>query len=378
MLNESSAICRRALCIEQNASHPIYLFALTGKEILEVADVSRVSRDEVGNLIGYQRPEVKRHVAEIAEYLKSSDVLFPNSIILALSSAVEFIGSRGPNVYDGLSRAGTLTIPLRGPTGAKPAWLVDGQQRALALSLIERQDIPVPISAFVADDVDMQRDQFLRINNTQPLPRGLVTELLPEVNAPLPPRLAARKIPSALCDLLNSHASSPFRGLIKRASTARADAAEAVIADTSIVLMLEESFGSTAGCLFPYRNWASGETDFDGVWMVLATFWTAVRDTFPDAWGKPPGQSRLMHGAGIRAMGRLMDRIMAPLDARSKETPKIVRSHLDRLAPHCRWTAGEWSEIGVAWNDMQNTPKHIKMLSNYLIRIYMRIATRQE
>ena len=39
----------------------------------------------------------------------------------------------------------------------------------------------VPVNAFIADDVPSQRDQFLRVNNTRPLPRGLITELLPEV-----------------------------------------------------------------------------------------------------------------------------------------------------------------------------------------------------
>ena len=46
-----------------------------------------------------------------------------------------------------------------------------------------------------------------------------------------------------------------------------------------------------------------------------------MRDTFPDAWGKPAEQSRLMHGAGIRAMGRLMDRIMSALDPRRRGAP---------------------------------------------------------
>ncbi len=376
MSDDDKTLSRRALCIEQNVKHPLYLFALTGREILQVADVSRVSRDEVGNLIGYQRPEVKRHVREIAEYLGTPDVIFPNSIILALTSAVEFIGSRGPNVGDGLARAGTLTIPLGASGEPKPAWLVDGQQRTLALSMSARPDLPVPICAFVADEIDLQRDQFLRINNTQPLPRGLVTELLPEVSTPLPPRLAARKIPSALCDLLSGQTGSPFKGLIKRASTVRAESPEAVISDTSIVAMLEESLGSTSGCLFPYRNFSTGETDFDGVWLMLTTFWTAVQEVFPDAWGKPPTQSRLMHGAGLRAMGRLMDRVMAPLDIRSKDTPLIVREQLARMAPNCRWTSGEWPEMGVAWNDIQNTPRHIKMLSNYLVRLHMKTAVR--
>ena len=192
----------RALRVVQDAAHPLFLFTLSAKELLAVADVSRVSRDDTGRLIGYQRAEVRRHVRDIVEYLDSSDVLFPNPIILALSSKARFTGSRGPRVGVSGVTAGTLEIQLPRNGGARPAWIVDGQQRALALSKSRRQDLIVPVNAFIADDVAIQRDQFLRINNTKPLPRGLITELLPEVSSPLPAVMAARRLPAAMCELL--------------------------------------------------------------------------------------------------------------------------------------------------------------------------------
>lgn len=127
-------IHRRALRLLQDASHPLYSFSLTGEELLAVAAVSRLARGDTGKLIGYQRPEVKRHVKEIVTYLNGGRVLFPNSIILALSSAVRFTSSRGPKVNDGCAVAGIRQIPLPTGTEKKPAWIVDGQQRALALS----------------------------------------------------------------------------------------------------------------------------------------------------------------------------------------------------------------------------------------------------
>ena len=364
-------IRRRALRIDQTDDHPIFLFTLRAEELMQVAEISRVGRDDTGRLIGYQRPEVKRHVQEIAEYLSGKDVVFPNSIILALNSDVRFRGSRGPQANDGLATAGLLEIPLR-PGGPKPGWIVDGQQRALALSQIDRGDLPVPISAFLADTVELQRDQFLRINNTRPLPRGLVTELLPAVNTSLSPRLAARRVPSALCDLLNTQKPSPFVGLIRRSSSPPESARKPVVTDTSVVNMIQESLNSSAGCLFPFRNLATNETDIDGIWLVLVTYWSAVKDIFPEAWGKPPAQSRLMHGVGIRAMGRLMDKVMATIDPRDKEAPRKIRLELQTIAPLCQWTSGEWEALGgLQWNDLQNVPKHIRALSNLLIRSYV-------
>lgn len=364
-------LARRALRITQAAQAPLYMFTLTAEEVLQVADISRVSRDDLGDLIGYQRPEVRGHIQEITDYLDSDQPLFPNPIIMALPSTVRFTCSRGPNVSDGIAASGMLEIPLPYGNGRKPGWIVDGQQRAYALAATRRQNFPVPVNAFVADSVDVQRDQFLRINNTKPLPRGLVTELLPKISTPLPPRLSVRKLPSALCDLLNTSDESPFRGLIRRPSAGPGDRKTAVVTDTSLVEAMKESLTSPSGCLFPYRNLSSGETDLAGIWSALVLYWTAVRDTFPDAWGKPPGQSRLMHGAGIRAMGRLMDRIMASIDARQPGASDLVAADLALVAPHCRWTDGQWDGLGLRWNEIENVPRHIHELSSFLMRTYL-------
>jgi DGQHR domain-containing protein len=367
-----SIVRRRALRIEQCEGHPLYLLALTGEELLSIAEISRVSRDDAGKLIGYQRAEVKRHVQEIVDYLNNANVLFPNSLILALSSRVHFVASRGPNVRDGLATAGTLEIPVPRNGAPKPAWIVDGQQRALAISKSQRRSLPIAINAFVADDVEIQRDQFLRVNNTKPLPRGLITELLPEVSTPLPVNLEARKIPSALCDLLNTNDRSPFYRLIRRASSTTEDRKKAVISDTSVIKFIQESISTPSGCLFPYRNIASGETDFDGIWRVLVVYWMAVKQTFPEAWGKPANRSRLMHGAGLRSMGRLMDRVMASIDPASPHALSDVRHELQCIAPLCRWTSGRWEELGeLHWNELQNVPRHIRTLSSFLVRSYV-------
>lgn len=371
-MNEVREIRRRVLRIEQDPQHPLYLFGMTGAELLEIADISRVSRDDAGKLLGYQRAEVKKHVQNIVDYLNSGPVLFPNSIILALSSDVRFRGSRGPDVSDGCATAGMLEIPIR-EDGRKPAWIVDGQQRALALSKCRNPGMIVPVSAFIADEIELQRDQFLRVNSSKNLPPGLITELLPEVSTALPPKLAQRKIPSAICDWLNQADNSPMKGMIRRSSSTGDERRQAVITDTSIVNMIDESLKSASGCLFPYRNLATLETDFDGICRILVTYWTAVRNVFPDAWGKPPEKSRLMHGVGIRAMGRLMDRIMPSIRTHQKNAVAEVQKELSRIADDCHWTSGAWTDLGnLQWNELQNVSRHITHLSNLLIRKYTR------
>jgi DGQHR domain-containing protein len=364
---------RSALRVNQNPKYPLYLFTLTGEELHQIADIARLNRDAEGQLVGYQRGVVRQHVRNIAEYLDSGDVLFPNSIILALSSEVSFVKDKKSSP-DRLTTAGTIQIPLN-RNGAKPAWIVDGQQRAMALSQSAQKDFPVPVNAFVATDAAIQREHFLRVNMTRPLPSGLITELLPELGTVLPPKLAARRIPAALCDILNRDPESPFHGLIRRVSTPPKLQRKAVVADTALIKALERSLTSPLGCLFPYRNIATGETDFPSVRRALLVYWSAVRETFPDAWGLPPAKSRLMHSVGLCAMGRLMDRIMGGLDPDAPNTEQIIHSHLERIAPVCRWTDGSWEEFGgLRWNELQNVPSHLRMLSKTLIRSYLQIG----
>src|SRR5262249_8540606 len=157
---------------------------------------------------------------------------------------------------------------------------------------------------------------------------------------------------SLFCDLLNRDPESPFCGLIRRSSTPPGARRKAVVADTAIIRVLQESLATPSGCLFPYRNLSSGELDLKGARDVLLVYWNAVRETFPEAWGLPPGQSRLMHSAGLRAMGRLMDRMMKLAGTADGRSGTTVRRELERLRPLCRWTGGAWEELdGLRWNE---------------------------
>ncbi|MFM8728024.1 MAG: DGQHR domain-containing protein, partial [Planctomycetaceae bacterium] len=149
-----------------------------------------------------------------------------------------------------------------------------------------------------------------------------------------------------ICDWLNQAEQSPLKGMIRRSSSSDEERRQAVITDTSNVNMIDESLKSASGCLFPYRNLATLETDFEGICRILVVYWTAVRNVVPEAWGKSPDKSRLMHGVGIRAMGRLMDRIMPSIRIHHKNAIAEVQRELQRIVPECHWTEGRWDELG--------------------------------
>ena len=359
----------RALMTKQEKNTKLYSFFLYGKDVSRVADISRIAKNNSGELTGYQRGEVQRHVNEITEYLNSTSVIFPNSIILAMSSEVQFKQSRGPSVGDGSSYAGVLELPIK-PDRNKVAWIVDGQQRTLALKQCSKKNLLVPITAFISDDFEVHRTQFLLVNKAKPLPNGLINELLPAVNTSLPASLAKNKIPSTLCDLLNKDPDSPFKGLIIRSTTDRKKDKNAVVTDNSLIHVIRTSLNSVHGCLYQYKNVATGEIDLEKIHKILNFFWSEVRDTFPEAWGINSSKSRLMHGVGIKSMGILMDRIMGNVHPDDKNIKVHIQGVLKVIQPHCAWTGGSWELLeGIPWNALENTPGHVKLLSNMLIRL---------
>lgn len=361
----------RALHTMQGPNMDVYAFFIRGSDIVRVADISRIGRDESVGLKGFQRPEIRSHVKGIVDYLNKGSVLFPNSIILALSPEVRFVASRGtrPTGDEGVAQSGTLTIPIF-EEGHRVAWIVDGQQRSLALAQAEHKDIAVPVVGFVSDSLALQREQFILVNKSKPLPTRLINELLPETRTVLLPRdLSSRRVPSELCGLLNRDPNSPFFGLIKRPSDGVFEH-KAVVTDTAVINMIKNSMNNPLGALSVFRTSNHGRdgVDAEGMYCLLITFWSGVKAVFPEAWGRDPRHTRLMHSAGIEAVGVLMDRIYGRIQP--SDDVKVIERELLKVAPYCRWTEGVWESLGVPWNEIQNTHRDIRRLQNALVQAY--------
>ena len=361
-MNKTSPLVVRAVRTQQ-ADHDVFAFFAPGSRLLELAVVPHLQLADDGRLKGFQRARIREQVRAIAEYLGRGSVLFPNAIILALAPGARFVAARGskPNDIDCTSDAGTLTIPVDGKYPA--AWIVDGQQRTLALAEVGARDFPVPVVAFVSADIGVQREQFILVNKARPLPARLIDELLPEIDAPLPRDLSIRKTPSALCTALNESRESPFCGLIRRPSTA---GRAGIVMDSSLTKVMRRSIQDPRGALAAHVA-PDGTVDAEAMFRLMVSYWSAVRDVFSSAWGLAPDRSRLMHSTGIEAMGVLMDQIMTRLGV--SEVDARARAILSRIEPHCRWTSGRWETIGRRWDDIQNTPRDVRLLSNLLVSL---------
>lgn len=340
----------------------IYAFGVDGKIIPSFAAVSKAHRDGE-TLEGYQRPEVISHIRAIRRYLESEGSLLPNAIVLAFDTRVSFKPSAGEQAVD-YATTGTLRIPIASGTRSKAGWLVDGQQRTAAIRESRLDCYPVAAVGFIAATPEQQRSQFILVNNTKPLPKGLIHEMIPDTVGHLPPAYARRRLPATIMVRLHVDADSPFRGRISMPT-----ASEGNIKDTSVLRMIEASLYE--GALYQYRDAETGDGDVESMLLHLKVFWDAVRETWPEAWLLAPRESRLTHGAGIRALGHLMDAWTE--DTTVADLDKIgLLGHLDGMKPRTAWTSGVWDlRDGETrrWNSWQNTPNDVLGLSTQLRRL---------
>jgi len=342
----------------------LYQFAIDGKRLSDVTTVSRIHRDAEHRLGGYQRPEALAHIGAIRRYLESGDALMPNALVVAFDDRVRFEPSAGSE--DEFTRAGHLVIPAPAEADGetKPGWVVDGQQRSAALRDADIDSFPVPVVAFITNDMREHRAQFILVNSTKPLPKGLIHELLPTTDAALPVALARKRFPALLMERLNYDGESPLRGLIRTPTQP-----EGVIKDNSMLKMLENRVSD--GALYEYREAETGEGEIETMLQLLFNFWAAVADVFPQAWGLAPRQSRLMHGVGIASLGYVMDAITDKY--RRIPDKATYAGELEPLRDVCAWTSGWW-DFGLndrrRWNELQNTPSDIALLTDHLLAEY--------
>ena len=291
--------------------------------------------------------------------------MIPNALVVAFDKRVSFVPS-GPGV--GYVCPGTIVIPIDGECASedKPGWVVDGQQRCAAIRDARVKAFPICVTAFITDSDEEQRSQFILVNSTKPLPKGLIHELLPTTAGTLPSALQLRRFPARLIEHLNYDVDSPLNGLIHTPTTPGG-----IIKDNSVLRMVENSLSD--GALYRFRDPTTGEGDAQAILALLKDYWTAVREAFPEAWGQPPRRSRLMHGVGVVSMGFVMDAIVDRHRVYGVPTLDQFQADLAPLTDACRWTSGSWS-FGPAhqrrWNDLQNTPRDIQLLTNYLLFEY--------
>jgi DGQHR domain-containing protein len=355
-----------ALEVSQSPGRTLYTFAVDGKLVHRFATISRIRRSNDGHLHGYQRPEALSHIDEIRTYLECPSPMIPNAVVLAFDSRVRFEPTGEP-APEGCARSGSIIIPMEEvPDEHKPGFIVDGQQRLAAIREADIKRFPICVTAFITDDRAQQSEQFMLVNSTKPLPKGLLYELLPGTTGRLPSALNQRRLPAMLLERLNRDEGSPLRGMVLTPTSPQGR-----IKDNSLLKMLENSLSD--GTLYRFRRPRSSQADLESMLKLLHNFWAAVSRVFQAEWKLPPRKCRLLHGAGIVSLGFLMDEISERFDPTTIPTTEQYVENLQPLGSLCRWTRGTW-DFGNGrlrkWNELQNTSRDIALLSDHLIAHY--------
>lgn len=343
----------KAIRANQAADHNVFSFAATPEEVLGFSEIERVGRQDDGELRGFQRHQVAAHIKEIRDYLGREDALLPNAVIVA------FLG--GVKVRD--KGDGVVEIEVKVKEGEnKPGFVVDGQQRLTALSGLRKPGFQVFVSGLICKDYNELRQQFVLINNTRPLPKALIYELLPTVEG-LPERFTSRQFAARIVDRLNFSPKSSMRGEIKQHTNPKGS-----LSDLAMQKLVMNSASEGA-----IRDMLSDENYEDRAFELVSEYFTAVKKVFGTEWiGMSPKTSRLRHGAGVVAMGFVMELLYSNEGA---TTATEFEPGLRLLKEHTAWTNGHWrfSDDDVRpWNGIQNTPTDIDLLSNYLVRTLKR------
>ena len=334
-----------AISAQQSDEHQVLSFAAKASEVFRFASIERIGRGAQGELSGFQRPQVAAHIREIRDYLEKPNAVLPNPIVVAFTGqvSVEYLGN------------GSAMLAIDVSDGT-PGLVVDGQQRLSALTGLDR-DFQVFVSALICrDDAELRR-QFVLINNTRPLPKSLIYELLPTVDD-LPPRLSRRSVAADLTARLNFENTS-LKGYIKQHTCPGG-----IVADTVMQRIIMESLSN--GVMRELIRQQKGQ---DRCVRLVSAFFEGVKRTFPLAWhGHKPSSSRLLHVAVIQALGDVMEVLAESAGARTADE---FQEGLECLKGRTAWTEGEWSfgNEPRRWNALQNVNRDIALLKHYLVGI---------
>lgn len=353
------------LRIQQRDDVPLYVFGVDGRMVHRFAAVDSAARGTDGVLQGYQRDRVKSHINQIFRYLEGEDAILPNAIVVAFDERVEFTATPGI-VGSEWGTLGRLEIPLPGKGDDKAAYIVDGQQRASALALLDpERNFPVVVVGFQATSEETQRQQFVLVNRTKPLPRDLLNELLPHVGGELPTAMTMRRVSGQVLEILRFDQTSPFYGRVRGLG---ASVEGCNISQASVLGMIEANIRRGGSLADDY--YAENGPDVAVMARQVHVFYTGIARTWPYAWGGSPWTSRLVHGVGIAATGMLMDDVMLDVRPNSRKAISATRRRLKPLKNRCAWTEGRWPKLRCEWNELQNTSQDKRRLGGYLRETY--------
>lgn len=315
-----------------------YVGVMSARDLLAItyADI-RTMENDVDRYVGIQRIVNKNRVKEIANFTTSVDATFPTGVVLAIKGecAEKIDNDTKLKIYEGINPETSAKYNLN-----EVASILDGQHRVEGLRLAGKLDFNVPVSIFVDADIADQAYIFATVNLAQTkVNKSLVYDLLDYAKARSPQKTA-----HDITVVLDKFRDSPFLHLIKRlgARTPGRDGetlAQATIVNRIIPLLSADPeqdrydlardkkvlSDSSSYAETPLRDlWVNNKDD--QIARILLEYFTAVKETWPNAWNSRENGQILTRTNGFRAFMRLFKNIyLKEKPILDTETPVIPR-----------------------------------------------------
>ena len=298
-----------------------YVGVMSARDLLAItyADIRTIEND-VDRYVGIQRTVNKNRVKEIANFTTSIDATFPTGVVLAIKGecADKIDDGKKLRIYEGINPENGEKYSLN-----EVASILDGQHRVEGLRLAEQFDFNVPVSIFVDADIADQAYIFATVNLAQTkVNKSLVYDLLDYAKARSPQKTA-----HDITVAFDKFRDSPFLHLIKRlgARTPGRDGetlAQATIVNRIIPLLSVDPeqdrydlardkkvfSDSSSYAETPLRDlWVNNKDD--QIARILLEYFTAVKETWPNAWNSRENGQILTRTNGFRAFMRLFKNI---------------------------------------------------------------------
>jgi DGQHR domain-containing protein len=364
-----------------------------------IRDFARIDRLDALAGSGNQRGEIRNHVFKIRDGIKGGSHI-PNPVLLIFAESATQLVDPGEEVPSDLpssfvvvraledfqevefsqgtviqrSRVVEIQIPWRRAAfdEEKSILLVDGQQRTAAASLISNDDVPfidVGVAALVSDESKAKRI-FQIANETVKISTDFSKALLASM-ADAPGYLKDEQITAEVVRLIAlTHENSPFFQIVRYPGTK---------GDATKVLVYNTIFGVVSN--FRTNLPEDLANDPETLASVLEKAFDAVKTVWPNAWAKTAGKSKLMHGAGLRAIAQvIIDKLQNYLsEGLELSDPAVwdrLKASLTRLGEKILWTEDDFVNATATQKKnyleeiakRQNTNQDIGALTAFLTR----------
>ncbi|MDN5554512.1 DGQHR domain-containing protein [Prevotella sp.] len=146
-----------------------YIAKIKARNLLKISYTESFSYDKNGRQHGAQRPVDEKRLKEISHFIKSEEMCFPSSILIAFNSKTSMDSSEDVTSNYNIDKIGDDLYEITIPDDEESALIIDGQHRLFAFNYVDdyEREIELVCSIFFDLPNPYQAYLFATINGNQ-------------------------------------------------------------------------------------------------------------------------------------------------------------------------------------------------------------------